>query len=140
MQSFLIIAIKFVLLTITQLEFLVSPLESLLEFLGYPLEFQEYLLESLGYPLESQECPLEFLGCPLESQEYVFDCDSAVIANFDGVDVELYDLSKDGQPRYYAVFQIGKYYITYTRKEGEPYDMIVCMDMFIREAKLLLDY
>ena len=72
--------------------------------------------------------------------DYVFDCDSAVIANFDGVDVELYDLSKDGQPRYYAVFQIGKYYITYTRKEGEPYDMIVCMDMFIREAKLLLDY
>ena len=72
--------------------------------------------------------------------DYVFDCDSVVVENFDGVDVTLYDLSKDGQPRYYAVFQIGKYYITYTKQEGEQYDMIECMDMFIREGKLLLDY
>lgn len=67
--------------------------------------------------------------------DYVFDCDSAVIANFDGVDVELYDLSKDGQPLYCAVFQIGPCYITYETRGGDQYDMICCVDWIIQNCR-----
>lgn len=67
--------------------------------------------------------------------EYFFFCDAVVVENFDGIDVELYDLSKDGQPRYYAVFQIGEYYITYATYGGEQYHMILCVDWFVREAR-----
>lgn len=64
-----------------------------------------------------------------------FVCDEVVVENFDGVDVELYDLSKDGQPLYYAVFKIGEYYVTYATYGGEQYDMILCVDWFIRNAR-----
>ncbi len=67
--------------------------------------------------------------------DYVFDCDSAVIANFDGVDVELYDLSKDGQPLYCAVFQIGPCYVTYETRGGDQYDMICCVDWIIQNCR-----
>ena len=63
--------------------------------------------------------------------EHLFLCDAVVVENFDGVDVELYDLSN----RYYAVFQIGEYYITYATYGGEQYHMILCVDWFVQSGK-----
>ena len=63
--------------------------------------------------------------------EHLFLCDEVVVENFDGVDVELYDLSS----RYYAVFQLGKYYITYATYGGDQYDMILCVDWFVQSGK-----
>ena len=71
---------------------------------------------------------------------YILDCNSVVVENFFGVDVALYDLSKEGQPLYYSVFQIGKYYFTYSLREGEPYDMIKCMDILVLWSLDCLDY
>ena len=64
-----------------------------------------------------------------------FVCDEVVVENFDGIDVELYDLSKNGQPRYYAVFQIGPCYITYETRGGDQYDMICCVDWIIQNSR-----
>lgn len=64
-----------------------------------------------------------------------FVCDEVVVENFDGIDVELYDLSKNGQPRYYAVFQIGPCYITYETRGGDQYDMICCVDWIIQNCR-----